>query len=644
MENTDTASTEQKIPKNTPSKDYVQIAVDGWNSSWNYTSGSYHKVWEDMANLYNSKRTMVGYNGISDTFVPMSFSTIETMVSATAGEKPLVEYMQTKPEQASNTEVLNGLFSYYWDLDNWTNKLVSHTRSYFKLGTSVLMVYWDIDHPCIKHIPLRDFFCDPTATILNYQNAGYMGYRFLANKEDLAKEQIVNPETQQLENKYKNLNKISGDFQSGDQTDKEDKDTLMGSTLDAKAQEGQVEVICYWTEEEVWYVANREVVIYQSKNYYKERQQFLGWKNPQGMYPFIIDSYLPDESLLYGKSVLQSIAKPQELLNDLTNQNVDAVSWSLDPVMELDPQYASYIDKIRNVTGAVYPFKPGSFSAVNKPQIPSNAFNERSNIKNEIRETTAVDEIIKGVATSSRTTATEVKQQVLSSGRRFDLVVSQIENGGYYTLAKLVFQMVRMYVTQPTMFRVLGKTGVDWDTYDPEMFQGDYEPRIKLKTTLDQEKNKKMRDLKELYTAMLGNPLVNQAGLTRIILQKAFNLEPDEVDGLMVDPEQQAMASQGEDPKAKKEKTPEQIALEGIAKSYVNTNPDVQAQLEEMAGLQSSVAHEGAIEALASQQSKDLTVNHMTSLPQEGSPIGVAPMNPPLPPQAPEVPSTGVQE
>ena len=93
MENTSTVATENKKQKNTPDKDYVQIAVDGWNSSWNYTSGSYHKVWEDMANLYNSKRTMVGYNGISDTFVPMSFSTIETMVSATAGEKPLVEYI-----------------------------------------------------------------------------------------------------------------------------------------------------------------------------------------------------------------------------------------------------------------------------------------------------------------------------------------------------------------------------------------------------------------------------------------------------------------------------------------------------------------------------------------------------------------------
>lgn len=586
-------------------RDLVQIAVDGWSSHWSYTSGSYHSKWEDMQNLYNSERIRVGYNGISDTFVPMSFSTVETMVAATSGEKPLVEYIQTKPEQASNTEVLNGLFSYYWDIDNWTNKLVGHSRAFFKIGTSIMYVYWNIDHPEVKVIPARDFFIDPTATILNYQDAAFMGYRFLANKDALAKEEVIDPETQTLVKKYKNLDKLGEGFDSGDETDKEYKDTHMGSTLDKNAQKNQIEVICYWTKDEVWYVGNREQVIYHSKNYFKERQQFLGWENPEGMYPFIVDSFLPDESLLYGKSVLESIAKPQELLNDLTNQNIDAVSWSLDPVMELDPQYSSYIDKIKNVTGAVYPFKPGSFAAVNKPQIPSNAFNERTNIKNEIRETTAVDEIIKGISTPSRTTATEVKAQVASAGRRFDLIISQMENGGYYQLAKLVFQMVQMYVTTPTMYRVIGKDGVDWQTFDPNQFKGDYEPRIKLKATLDEEKNKKMRDLKELYTSMLGNPLVDQAALTRLIIQQAFNLEPDEVDTLMLEQPKVTDPSMVDDKAGKPEETPEDIAFKAIAKNYgKGERPDIEAQIEEIAGLQPSVTHDGRIEQIAADQFK----------------------------------------
>lgn len=621
------SETSEKVKSQKSKKDYVDIAVRGWNASWDYTSGSYHKKWQDMSDLYDSKRIQVGYNGISDTFVPMSFSTVETMVAATSGEKPVVEYIQTRPDQASNTEVLNGLFAYYWDIDNWTNKIVQGTRIYFKLGTVVKFLYWDIDHPCLNIIPLRDFFCDPTATILNYQDAAYMGYRFLASKEALKKEMIIDPEKGELVPKYKNLDKLTR-FDPGDQTDKQSKDTLMGSTLNDSANEDQIEVICYWTKDEVWYVGNRQQVIYHSMNYFKERQQFLGWENPEGMYPFIIDSFLPDESLLYGKSVLDSISKPQELLNDLTNQNVDAVSWILDPVMELDPQYASYIDKIKNVTGAVYPFKPGSYQAVNKPIVPSNAFNERTNIKNEIRETTAVDEIIKGISTPSRTTATEVKAQVASAGRRFDLIVSSMENGGYYQLAKLVFQMVRMYVTAPTMYRVIGKNGVDWQTFDPAQFQGDYEPRVKLKATLEEEKTKKMRDLKEMYTAFLGNPLVNQANMLRLVVQKAFDLEPDEVDSLVVQPEEAAQMEKGPE---KPEKTPQQIAFEAIAKNYSKATPDIQAELEETAGLEPSVAHEGSMENIASEQFMNDVINSQTALPQPGSPPGVAPTAPPEP-------------
>lgn len=183
----------RKSTKKISADDLVQQVVDGFTSSWNYRESSYHTDWQNWNRLYNSERISVGYNGISDTFVPMSFSTIETMVSATSGEKPLIEFIPTSMEQSTNTEVLNSLCSYYWDLDNWTNKFVQHTRNLFLYGSAVMFVYWDIDRPRVRNIPLRDFFCDPTATILNYQDARYMGYRFLADKATLEQEQLIDP-------------------------------------------------------------------------------------------------------------------------------------------------------------------------------------------------------------------------------------------------------------------------------------------------------------------------------------------------------------------------------------------------------------------------------------------------------------------
>jgi hypothetical protein len=610
-------------------QDIVAKIVGDYQSSWDYCASSWHNQWKDWYKLYNSERINVAYQGISDTFVPMAYSTVETLVSGTSGDKPVVEYIPTKYEQNQETEVLNGLFSYYWDLDNWTNKLVIHNRNYFLYGTGVMFVYWDIDHPILSNIALRDFFIDPTVSAISYQNAAYMGHRFLASKTKLAAEQIIDPESGELIPKYKNLEKLTGtnDNNEGDQTEKQEQDNMMGSTVTGKASEDQIEVICYWTLDKVYYVGNRQEIIYESDNFYKQRQQFLGVQNPTGMYPYILDAAAATESQLYGRSALQPMAKPQELLNDLTNQNIDAASWALDPLMELDPQYQSYMDKIKNVTGAVYPFKPGSLQAVQKPIIPSAVFNERTNIKNEIREATAVDQILRGVGAQGETTATEVKAQIASAGKRFDMVISEMENGGYYRLAKLVFQLTKMYVTTPQMMRIIGKNGVDWKEFDPEMFQGDYEPRVKLKSTVDADKQRTMRNVKEMYTALLGSPFVEQSQLTRLVIQRAFDLEPDEIDNLLIPKEK--LAEMAEKEGGKDGTDPKELL------NYKDAPPDIKAQMEIAAGYEPSPTHEGEIEVLAATQFSDEVTGIETALPGEGSPMGMAPALPPQPMEAP---------
>lgn len=605
-------------------EDIVAKIVGDYKSSWDYCASAWHQQWKDWYKLYNSERINVAYHGMSDTFVPMAYSTIETLVSGTSGDKPVVEYIATKYEQNQETEALNAMFSYYWDLDNWTNKLVINNRNYFLYGTGVMFLYWNIDHPVLENIALRDYFRDPTVSAVNYQNSAYMGHRFLASKTKLGEELIVDPETQELIPKYKNLDKLTGSEMGdeGDQTEKQEQDMMMGSTVTGSAAEDQIEVICYWTLDKVYYVGNRQEIIYESDNFYKQRQQFLGVQNPTGMYPYILDAAAATESQTYGRSALQPMAKPQELLNDLTNQNIDAASWALDPLMELDPQYQSYMDKIKNVTGAVYPFKPGSLQAVQKPIIPSAVFNERTNIKNEIREATAVDQILRGVGAQGETTATEVKAQIASSGKRFDMVISEMENGGYYRLAKLVFQMMKMYVTTPQMVRVIGKNGVDWNEFDPEMFNGDYEPRVKLKATVEQDRQRTMRNVKEMYTALLGSPFVEQSALTRLVIQRAFDLEPDEVDALVIPEEKLAAAAEKE--KGKDSTDPKELL------NYKDAPPDIKAQMEIAAGYEPSPTHEGEIEALGASQFSEQVQGIETALPGD-TPMGVAPVMPPQP-------------
>lgn len=580
------------MPKNSMTKtkmNTVETIVAQFKSSWDYTSSYWHVQWQDWYKLYNSERIDVAYHGISDTFVPMAYSTVETLVSGTSGDKPYVEYIPTRADQKEETEVLNALFSYYWDLDNWTNKTTVHNRNYFLLGTSVSYWYWDIDHPVMQNIASRDFYIDPTVTALNYQQAAYMGHRFTASLSALKDEKILDPETGEFVPKYKNLDKIQGGMTNGDQTEKQEQDRLLGTTLSGKAVEDQVEILCHWTLDKYYFVANRQVIIYEEDNLFKQRQQFLGMQNPTGMYPYIFDANAATESQLYGRSVLQPIAKPIELLNDLTNQNVDAASWALDPIMELDPLYQQYLDKIKNVPGAVMPFKPGSLQAVQKPMIPSAVFNERTNIKNEIREATAIDQILRGVGAQGETTATEIKAQIASANKRYELVIKEMESGTYYQMAKIVFQLIKHYVTAPMMVRIVGDTGIGWQEFNPEMFQGDYEPRVKLKASIEEDKNRTMRNVKEMYGALIGVPFVDQEQLTRLALRKAFDLSKEEVDKLVKSKEQLAKeadgAKMGDEPK--------------VVINYKDAPPDIRAQMEEEAGYEPSPVHEGEIDMLA---------------------------------------------
>lgn len=583
-----------KKSKKSAEQDKVTQIVNQFKSSWDYCASSWHTEWQNWYKLYNSERVDVAYHGVSDTFVPMSYSTIETLVSGTSGEKPLVDYIPTRYDQNEETEVLNSLFAYYWDVDNWTNKMVVHNRNFFLYGSAVMYLYWDIDHPKLENIAIRDFYIDPTATAINYQEAGFMGHRFLTSLQSLKEEEIIDPETGELVPKYKNLDKVTPvEMTEDERTEKEELDNLMGTTLTGEAVKDQVEILCHWTLDEYCLVANRKTIIFEQENPYKQRQQFLGLENPTGMYPYILDVNSATESQLYGRSVLQPIAKPQELLNDLTNQNIDAASWALDPIMELDPQYKSYLDKMENVPGATYPFRPGSLQAVQKPIIPSSVFNERTNIKNEIREATAIDQVLRGVGAQGETTATEIKAQIATAGKRFDLVLSEMESGGYYKLAKLVFQLIQLYVTNETMVRVVGKKGLDWKLFNPEMFKGDYEPRVKLAFTIQQDKNRTMRNLKEMFTAMLGNPYVDQHALTRTVIGKAFELEPDEVDQMMLPKEQLEQMGDTEKPD---DETPKELI------NYRDAPPDVKMQMEMAAGYEPSVTHEGEMDKVASEQ------------------------------------------
>lgn len=549
------------ISKSRPSKkktdqesDALKWCQERFDASWNY-SKTQHQRWERNWKLYNNQRTHESYVGITDTFVPMVYSTVETLTAALAAGRPSTDFapqdiwqyaaVYAMTDQKPDLKALNALYDYYWDCDNWDIKTIKSVRAGFNTGLMAEYYYWDIDKPRIINLPVRDLIVDPNITdpmqLITNPNEHFGGRRFLATKEQLEAVTIVDPETGELVKRYKNLDKVKplGDSSGDTETDKKNKEMLIGAVSEENSK--LLECVEIFTGERQVTMVNRTIEIEDRENIFLTQAKFLGEANPKGLIPIGIGRFIPDESLLYGKSIIDPIAKPQELLNDMTNQSVDAVTDALNPQKELDPKYASWLPKITNAFGAVYPFVPGSLAPIRKDTIPTNAFSERLNIKNEIRETTGADQITKGVTNDQQNTATEIKAQLNQSGQRFEIYVRMLEKELLYQRAKIVYGMIRRFVTSPKSVPTLTQDGPKFYTFDPAQFSDDYEPQVRLEASIQDARQREQSQATRAYELLIADPTNDLYQVKKILLPKIVDLDETELDRIIGQEGQQPM-------------------------------------------------------------------------------------------------------
>jgi hypothetical protein len=550
--------------KQTSGADTLEQVTRDFKAAWDYTSASWHSRWKDDHDLYNGNRTKRGYQGITDTFVPMPYSIVETLTAALFGTKPKYDFLAPKTKPDQKTDILNGLLDFFWDKDQWSVKNIHIGRSTFKLGMGIAYYYWENDHPCKIVVPVRDFFIDSASS--NGEDARFMGRRYLITKAQLEEYEIVDfdkPEfdpmtgeqTYPMKKKYQNLDKITvSGGEKGDNTDKQEKDIWYGSTF-SEPKDDQIEVIEHWTPDRVVSVANRSVIIEDAENYFKAKARANGSKYPKGIMPFAWSRDITDESLFYAKGEIDVIADQVELLNDQTNQRNDAIIYSLNQMYTLDPRYADIINTIENLPGAVYPVEKDALSPILRGSIPPDSFNESQNVKNEIREATGSNEVLNGTGSQagSDPTATEINAQMMGAGNRINLKVTQLENEFFHREARIVLEMVKLYVTEPTMVRILGKDGAQWDLFDPSEFQDDYEPHVQLDIEVQRKSREEAMQAKEMLAAFMGDPDINQQEMKKLVLRRSYNLDPDEVELLlqpapMMPPMGMDPAMMGQDP------------------------------------------------------------------------------------------------
>ena len=241
-----------------------------------------------------------------------------------------------------------------------------------------------------------------------------------------------------------------------------------------------------------------------------------------GLLPFAHDCEYKDISLPYGTGDVDIIADQQELLNTITEIQVEAELMAVYPEKTVDPKYATYIDQLGQAPGKVYPLPAGAMTWNNPPQIPTALFTERMNIKDEIREVSSVSQISKGVTATDTTTATEIKAMLGQADLRIEDIAQNLANGFFYQEATIVFKLLQLYGGQDLYIRNITDAGVQFEQVDMERFLGEYSPMVTLDVMKKLEDAEKREAYMNAYQMLIADPTNNLEKIKEYILPKAL--------------------------------------------------------------------------------------------------------------------------
>src|SRR5690606_35706718 len=96
----------------------------------------------------------------------------------------------------------------------------------------------------------------------------------------------------------------------------------------------------------------------------------------------------------YAKGDVAVIIDRQETLNDISNQKQDNITYVLNNMWQIDPQFSHLADQIESLPGAVFPIPRGALNPIEKTVVTQEGDAEMMRIKDEMRRATAADEVI----------------------------------------------------------------------------------------------------------------------------------------------------------------------------------------------------------------------------------------------------------
>lgn len=574
--------------------------IIGDYDAWQKYSRKDRKKWANHWKLWNNERVKKGYKSTSNSFEPMVFQMTESRVDNTYGSRPQPTYLATIPQQETDTKMLAEHFAASWRRSDMDLYIVPIGRELEICGNVCVFTGWEDGYMTMLPVPMNDCILDPSATRPDQMR--YAGYRRLDMIDNLKRAKRFDAEKGEWVPKYKNLNKLKTWSGSGDD-DKLAADLRKkcyeGSTLPDDQKDGQVEVIYMAYLDTIYEIANRTTIICEYPNPFQltgrqvvapayndaeklfdenslspeivDRAQ-MGEEVPEeevaanidpAVEPFEvpdIEPFLPvamgrvfiDLALLLAKGSVEPIADNQEDLNDEINIKKDNLIWR--------QQNSAFVD--RSQADELIPLlaqkKPGSLIPADniqdgklpvhweeKPELANDTDIEINRLKQSIRDTVRVDQVVQGVGTQQGRTATEINAQVAGASSGFKSQTKNLQHGLYKALCEQHTKMVQIFLgNDKKTMRVQGQQGPEFATLDGSKYFGPYDIEIVLEDEAEAAKKHKADKALEAYNAFRGDPSFNQYELAKATAQKAFDMDPEELK-LLMNPNPMNMAMAG---------------------------------------------------------------------------------------------------
>jgi len=543
-----------------PDEQVLAEVMEKFKNARDYYKKGYKDKWSNARKLYNSQRVAVNYEGSSDTFVPETFTIIQAVKSNVIGGKVKLDFLPTTDEQNGDTKVLNALNDQWWTQDKTKLKASWAIEDSLQVGNGYLWQYWNGEYPCNQYIPTEDNFFDPAAT--NYENLQWGGYRYLTTKKELEDEEIVNdqynPEDDKSElmtKRYKNLDKVDEYTKKtyrGDKTAKQLREEMFsGST--SNEDKNLVEIIVFHDKEKIVRIANRCTVIENGDTWAKREASVIQSVDDQGQSVPVeipeIEAFIPvapardyvDGALWYARGEIEVIGDLQELLNDTQNQKSDNMALTNNMMAILDPSEAEKADEIQIAPGAIFTLPPGSIEFVKPNGIGQDADNEMARIQSMMGRATAANELVQGASAQGTQSATEINSRLMQTGTRFASKLENYESEFFATLANNMFKIGQIFMTQEQAVRMIGSEGVEWKSYNPGEYLGNWDVKVSLEANAKAIKEERKQEAMQFFLMASKIPGVNVPQLARLTSGMLFDIDQNILDKVFPNEQMQAV-------------------------------------------------------------------------------------------------------